>query len=65
MTNIKTLRTRIERLEAVRQDAPVPPYYVLDGTQNAETLARIRRDIEAYERLCPDGLPAYVIHLPS
>jgi hypothetical protein len=65
MTSFKTLRTRIERLETAHQDAPVPPYYVLDGTETAATLGRIRREIDAYERLCPDGLPAYVVQLPA
>jgi len=63
MVSIKTLRNRIVRLETVHQDAPVPPYFVLDGTEASETLARVRREVDAYEKDCADGIPAYIVRV--
>ena len=62
MATIRQLRKRIERAEQSKYPTHMtPPFQVRDGTQTPEELEAMERELEEYERRCPNGPPAFII----
>jgi hypothetical protein len=62
MPTIRQIRKRIERAEQKKYPADMtPPFQVHDGTQTPDELEAMRREIEEYERRCPNGPPGLII----
>ena len=62
MTTIRQIMRRIERAEQSKYPTQLtPPFQVRDGTQTPEQLEAMERELEEYERRCPNGPPAFII----
>jgi len=63
MATIRQLRKRIERAEQSKYPTHMtPPFQVRDGTQTLEELEAMERELEEYERRCPNGPPGLIIN---
>lgn len=61
MSTLRSLRRRMDKLEAQKLPPAVPPFHVLDGSQSQAEIEAIEREVADYEQRYPSGPPAFII----